>query len=688
MTTVRRLMPRLGRKTPARGQAAMPAFDDVAWRLRASVVAVVALLAVAASVAIWLAVSHLAQRIARVSDEDHQRASTRATAEAMSSLQHQREAALAGTARMLQPAASDEERAQRFTVLASSLGTVFSASFLIDALGQPLARADEHGVQVMPAIGPMDDRSYFQEVMRTHKPVLSQPIAGRNTGRVSIVMALPVMDGQRVVAVVAGVLRLDSGDVGRMAVGRLPGAVRVVTDDQGQILSHDGGLALQRLPLSREARFAEAFEAWRAQGSPRLTEGFVTVAGGQVVAAVPVSETPWLIWQARPVSGLQGALDDELEHTLQWTLGAVLLAGLLSCAWIVWRLRPLGRLVRRVQRLTAPMADAQPGMGWPGGAGELGQLSTLLRLWATEQAGLAHAHAEIQTRLRAVLAAAPVGVAFVREGVVELASAECCRLFGNDAPQMLGRAAHELFEEADGFQRFLQAARGAAALGVPYGGDWRLRRSDGLGFWANLRSRPVDWDDLSLGEIWTVADVTEQKLVRQRLEWQSRHDPLTGAANRMFFDQRIARVMGNRELFSPAVLIFIDLDHFKPINDTAGHLAGDEVLKQVVQAIAAQSRSGDLVVRLGGDEFALLLEQCSGMAALAVAQRIRAAVQEIVVPWEEQELRVGASIGVAELTPDIRTAQDWVAAADAACYAAKTSGRNQVQMSPPRVVLR
>ncbi|MFP5472875.1 MAG: hypothetical protein ACLGJD_04490, partial [Gammaproteobacteria bacterium] len=140
MTTVRRLMPRLGRKTPARGQAAMPAFDDVAWRLRASLLAVVALLAVAASVAIWLAVSHLAQRIARVSDEDHQRASTRATAEAMSSLQHQREAALAGTARMLQPAASDEERAQRFTVLASSLGTVFSASFLIDALGQPLAR--------------------------------------------------------------------------------------------------------------------------------------------------------------------------------------------------------------------------------------------------------------------------------------------------------------------------------------------------------------------------------------------------------------------------------------------------------------------------------------------------------------------------------------------------------------------
>ncbi|WP_288419395.1 diguanylate cyclase, partial [uncultured Stenotrophomonas sp.] len=83
--------------------------------------------------------------------------------------------------------------------------------------------------------------------------------------------------------------------------------------------------------------------------------------------------------------------------------------------------------------------------------------------------------------------------------------------------------------------------------------------------------------------------------------------------------------------------------------------------------------------------FALLLEQCSGTAALAVAQRIRVAVQEIGVPWEGTDLRVGASIGVAELTPDIRTAQDWVAAADAACYAAKTSGRNRVQVSPAKV---
>ncbi|SIR31877.1 diguanylate cyclase [Pseudacidovorax sp. RU35E] len=681
-------MPRLRKKASSPHAADLPAFEDVTVRLRLGLIGVVALLSVAAGVAIWVSVSHLAQHIARVSDEDHQRSSTRATAEAMTSLQRQREAALAGTARMLQSATNDEERAQRFTVLASSLSTVFSASFLIDALGQPLARADEQGVQTMPAIGAMDDRAYFQEVMRTRKPVLSQAIAGRTTGRVSVVMAQPVMHEQRVVAVVAGVLRVDSGDIGRVAVGRLPGSVRVVTDEHGQILSHDGGLALQRLPLSREPRFAEAFETWRAQGSPRNTEGFVTMASGQVVAAVPVADTPWLIWQARPVSGLQGALDDELERTLQWTIGAVLLAGLLGCSWIAWRLRPLGRLVRRVQRVTAPVADPQPGAGWPAAAGELGQLSGLLRVWASEQAGLAHAHAEIQTRLRAVLAAAPVGVAFVREGVVELASAECCRLFGNDAPQMLGRAAQELFEEPDGLQRFQQSARGAAALGVPYGADWRLRRSDGLGFWANLRSRPVDWDNLSLGEIWTVADVTEQKLVRQRLEWQSRHDPLTGAANRMFFDQRIARVMGNRELFSPAVLIFIDLDHFKPINDTAGHLAGDEVLKQVVQAIAAQSRSGDLVVRLGGDEFALLLEQCSGMAAMAVAQRIRAAIHEIAVPWEEQQLRVGASIGVAELTPEIRSAQDWVAAADAACYAAKTSGRNQVQLSPPRVVLR
>ncbi|WP_153012775.1 sensor domain-containing diguanylate cyclase [Pseudacidovorax intermedius] len=679
--------PRLKLRGPsaAARSALPPTAIETSSRLRAELLTAWVILVTVVSLAIWLALSQLAVTAARITDEDHERASARASAEALTALQRQRRNVIASTARLVQAQATQEARIQTFSLVAPGLDTAFSALFLVDPEGRGLVRLDEQGLQLAPPHASVLDRPYFQEMLRTRKPVMSPPVVGRDSGRTAIVMAQPVLDGQRVVAVVAGVLRLESGDLGRLPGDRVAGAVRVITDAQGHILSHEAGLALVGLPLSREPRFAAAYDDWVAQGRPHDMVGFSFVADGQVIAGIPVADTPWIVWQSRPAASLSGALQDGLQHTLILSLGALWLATLIGSAWTVWRLIPLGRLVRRTQRLVGPSADPEPAADWPRGGGELGQLSGLLRQFAVEQSGLAHANAEMQTRLKAVLAAAPVGVAFVREGIVELASAECCRLFGNDAPQMLGRPARELFEDADGFVRFQQAATGAAALGVPYGGDWRLRRSDGLGFWANLRSRPVDWEDLGLGEIWTLADVTEQKLVRQRLEWQSRHDPLTGAANRTFFDQRIARVLGNRELFSPAALIFIDLDHFKPINDTAGHLAGDEVLKLVVQAIAAQSRSGDLVVRLGGDEFALLLEQCSGTAALAVAQRIRVAVQEIGVPWEGTDLRVGASIGVAELTPDIRTAQDWVAAADAACYAAKTSGRNRVQVSPAKV---
>lgn len=103
------------------------------------------------------------------------------------------------------------------------------------------------------------------------------------------------------------------------------------------------------------------------------------------------------------------------------------------------------------------------------------------------------------------------------------------------------------------------------------------------------------------------------------------------------------------------------------------------MLLTVATAISACMRSTDLVVRLGGDEFALLLERCSHESALRIAEQVRDAVAGVALPWEEGMLRVGASLGVASLTAETSSVAEWLAAADAACYAAKAAGRGTVQ---------
>jgi len=215
--------------------------------------------------------------------------------------------------------------------------------------------------------------------------------------------------------------------------------------------------------------------------------------------------------------------------------------------------------------------------------------------------------------------------------------------------------------------------------GKPYQGEWQMLRADGSRFWGQLRGRPVADGDASAGTIWSIVDISEQIAARAQLEWSASHDVLTGLCNRKVLAQRLAHVVEALPRSLPAAVVMIDLDHFKPINDRAGHAAGDAMLKAVAAAIVSRVRATDLVVRLGGDEFALLLERCPHDTALRIAENVRQAVAAIELNWEGQALRVGASLGVASLGTETLSADDWLAAADAACYAAKAEGRGAVR---------
>jgi diguanylate cyclase (GGDEF)-like protein len=163
-----------------------------------------------------------------------------------------------------------------------------------------------------------------------------------------------------------------------------------------------------------------------------------------------------------------------------------------------------------------------------------------------------------------------------------------------------------------------------------------------------------------------------------RLAHQALHDPLTALPNRRAFEQALEEaVASSRRAGDRAALCFIDLDNFKPVNDTGGHAAGDELLRRVARLIRERLREQDLVCRIGGDEFALILRGCSSADALRIAEGLCEAVGALRFQWEGREYRIGASIGFAVIDAGVGSIAEVLQAADQACYAVKRGGRGR-----------
>ena len=170
-----------------------------------------------------------------------------------------------------------------------------------------------------------------------------------------------------------------------------------------------------------------------------------------------------------------------------------------------------------------------------------------------------------------------------------------------------------------------------------------------------------------------------------RLIYQASHDALTGLINRREFEQRLERTLQSAmQQGREHALCYMDLDQFKVINDTCGHAAGDELLRQLALLLKGNLRERDTLARLGGDEFALLLENCSIADALEVADTFRAEVQRFRFKWGERIFAVGMSVGMVAINRDSGTTASLLSAADAACYVAKDRGRNQIHLYESR----
>jgi diguanylate cyclase (GGDEF)-like protein len=168
-----------------------------------------------------------------------------------------------------------------------------------------------------------------------------------------------------------------------------------------------------------------------------------------------------------------------------------------------------------------------------------------------------------------------------------------------------------------------------------------------------------------------------------RLSWQASHDALTGLVNRREFEIRLGTTLDklSREP-SEHSLMFLDLDQFKVVNDTCGHAAGDQLLKQTSTLLNETLGASGLLARLGGDEFGVLLENCDANSAIGIAERLRLAVQEMRFIWNGCAFNISASVGVVHIA-EANAMEETLRSADMACYMAKEKGRNRVQVHHP-----
>jgi diguanylate cyclase (GGDEF)-like protein/PAS domain S-box-containing protein len=269
-------------------------------------------------------------------------------------------------------------------------------------------------------------------------------------------------------------------------------------------------------------------------------------------------------------------------------------------------------------------------------------------------------------------------------GLIEYLNPVAEKLTGWSIAQARGRPLGEVLNLIDESTRqhvshSLERLQGGAAALVTHP---VLVTRDGQEVAVEESSAPIrDRNGEVLGAVIVVHDVTRERRLKRALSYQATHDALTGLINRREFDVRLRDALtvaqsGER----PYALLYVDLDQFKVVNDTCGHQAGDRLMRDVTGLLRARVRTQDTIARLGGDEFGILLEGTSVAQALRIAEAVRQAIHDYRFIWAGSTLNVGASVGVVEINRDTESAASVLSAADIACYAAKESGRNRVQV--------
>ena len=268
-----------------------------------------------------------------------------------------------------------------------------------------------------------------------------------------------------------------------------------------------------------------------------------------------------------------------------------------------------------------------------------------------------------------------------RDGVIEYANARFTEVTEFSVAEVIGKTPR-ILKSGQRQESDYKALWTHILSGKPWSGEFQNRRKSGEIYWSRENIAPIV--DAS-GEITHFVaiqeDITESRRVHEENRYYATHDMLTGLVNRYELERRLTRVVKTaKQSESTHAMCFVDLDQFKIINDTCGHVAGDELLRQLASLLKSHLRKRDTLARIGGDEFALLMEHCDLEQAQKVAKNLHQVIDQFVFCWGEHNFSIGSCIGLTVINQYTHDANEVLKHADAACYMAKEQGRNRINI--------
>ena len=270
-----------------------------------------------------------------------------------------------------------------------------------------------------------------------------------------------------------------------------------------------------------------------------------------------------------------------------------------------------------------------------------------------------------------------------KTGIIEYVNQKFTEVTGYSPAEAIGKTPNILATEETTHDKY-EKLWSVILAGKEWRGELLNRKKSGEKYWASEIIFPILNETGEITHFVSLhEDITEAKRISEQLSYQATHDMLTGLINRNEFERRLERVLSSsQDATAEHALCYMDLDQFKVINDTCGHIAGDELLRTLGGVLKKRIRKRDSLARLGGDEFAVLMEHCSLPQAQKVARNLIKDVGDFRFIWEGKNFSIGISIG---LVPIIQAdnVTELLKRADIACYAAKDAGRNRVHVYLP-----
>lgn len=570
----------------------------------------------------------------------------------------------------------------------------FDGIYLFDTEGTVIAEYPEEFRQKGLNVS---DREYFRNTSNQLTPIISEPYVSNYQDQPAIMVTAPVFDHrQRFIGVLGGAVLLTGNnfmrDISDIRIGET-GYVGLATRN-GVTLAHGRtGEAMVPLrvenPVLRDAM--SGFEGTRRT---------VNQPGAETIMSVrQMSQVPWFVAAVWPTAEAYAPVSRLTNSTVQVLLVIMLLVtpvALLVFRRLMVPLRNLGfQISERHLGIRSEPVDVA-------GGSEIRQVAETFNTVMEERDEVLASLAEREAFFRSLTQSAPIGIIQTDVlGRIEFVNPAFEQIIGIDASELLHTPLIAGVHDEDRAAA-MSDWRGALRNNLVFRGRFRLKtRKKRHRVWAEVMTTVIGTDERTLGTVTVVRDITreleieaelaekraradsERRREEQRLSWEATHDSLTGLLNRRAFNVSLMKCLADAGSQAVAsVLVLIDLDYFKPVNDQGGHLTGDDLLGRLAGFLKKSVRQSDTVARLGGDEFGIILPACGAERAAELAEDIRLGIESIRIEQNGQSFGVTASIGLTEMSETDASPREVMARADEGAYAAKARGRNQVVTVP------